>query len=310
MVRIPEMAQALCRVTPMVRAQPLGCFLKLESMQRTGSVKLRGAALKLARMSPLDRASGVITASAGNHGLAMACVGRGLGVSVRVVMPDSAPRCKREGISGFGGEIVRHGPSYDEAEKMGRRLAALRDALFVSQFDDPDIIEGNGGWLGREMLTQRPSLQRVVVPVGGGALLAGLATELVPDGIEVIGVQPHGQCAMSESLKQDRALTEYQGQRSVCEELEGGVGWRSFRTVKRYIQQIVLVNEQDIIDAVVYAYRQLGLVIEASAAVVLAAVLTGQAPIDENTALVISGGNIDSEVLDRWLQNPPRPDLD
>ena len=304
MLRIPEIASALCRKTPLLWAAPLGCYIKLESLQRTGSIKLRGAAVKLGRMSPMDRASGVITASAGNHGLALACVGQRLGVSVRVVMPETAPRCKREGISSFGAEIVRHGNSYDEAEKMGRRLAALRDALFVSSFDDSDVIDGNGAWLGRELIEQCPELTQVVVPIGGGGTAAGLAQELCPEGYKVVGASAVAQCAMSESCQTGRALTEYPGSRTICEELEGGVGWRSYRAVKRYVEHIHLCSEDDIMDAVVFAYHQLGLVIEPSAAVVIAAARAGSIELGRGTVLVISGGNIDSDVLNRWLAAP------
>jgi threonine dehydratase len=285
-------------------AAPLGCYLKLESMQRTGSVKLRGASVKLGRMSPMDRAAGVVTASAGNHGLALSCAGQRLGVAVRVVMPETAPRCKREGISSFGGEIVRHGQSYDDAEKMGRRLSALRDSLFVSAFDDSDVIDGNGAWLGREIWEQCPKLKRIVVPIGGGGIAAGVSSELCPEGIEVIGVSPAVHCAMAESCNLGRALTEYTGQRTVCEELEGGVGWRSYRAVKRYIEHIHLVSEAEIMDAVVFSYRKLGLILEPSAAVVVAAARGGKLVLDDATVLVIGGGNIDSDVLHRWLTTP------
>jgi threonine dehydratase len=110
---------------------------------------------------------------------------------------------------------------------------------------------------------------------------------------------------MAESCHLGRALTEYTGPRTVCEELEGGVGWRSYRTVKRYIEQIHLVSEEEIMDAVVYAYRKLGLIMEPSAAVVVAAVREKKVTIDDTSALVISGGNIDSDVLHRWLAAPP-----
>lgn len=285
----------------MVQTSTLGCYLKLESMQRTGSVMLRGAAVKLARLAAIDRASGVVTASPGNHGLGLACAGRAIGIPVRVVVPESAPRCKREGISGFGGELIRHGSSPTEAEKMGRRLAALRDAIYVSSSEDAEVLEGGGGWLAHEMMEQLPTLRRVVAPVGDGGLAAGLANELCAEGIEVIGVQPEIHSAMSESLKENRALTEFEGPRSVCEELEGGVGWRSFGVARRLVNQITLVPEADIVEGVAFAFQRLGLVIEASAAVVVAAVSTGRVTVDEHTALVITGGNIDGDFLQRCL---------
>jgi len=262
---------------------------------------LRGAAVKLARLAAIDRTAGVVTASPGNHGLGLACAGRTLGIPVRVVVPESAPRCKREGISGFGGELIRHGSGPVEAEKMGRRLAALRDAVYVSAAEDAEVIEGGGGWLAHELLEQMPGLKRVVVPIGDGGLAAGLANELCVEGIELVGVQPEIHCAMIESLKENRAITDYQGPRTVCEELEGGVGWRSFGVARRLIHQIVLVPEVDIIAGVAFAFQRLGLVIEASAAVAVAAVSTGRLAVDEHTALIISGGNIDGDFLQRCL---------
>lgn len=306
MVRIPEVVRRLCRITPLILAPPLGCYLKLESLQRTGSFKLRGAALKLARLPVLDRVAGVVAASAGNHGLGVACAARALSVSARVVVPETAPRMKREGISSFGAEVVRHGQTYDEAERLARQMVATGDAIFISPFDDTDVIEGNGAWLGRELLDQRPVLKRIVIPVGGGGLAAGMATELAPDGVEIIGVQPRANCAMFESLRTGRALVEYQGGQTFCEGLEGGVGWRTYRAVKQHIDRIELVDEAEVREAVIFAFRTLGLVVEPSAAVVLAAVRAGRIEVDAGTALVITGGNMDSELLDRWLEESDR----
>jgi threonine dehydratase len=301
MVRIPDVVRRLCRVTPLVFAPPLGCYLKLESLQRTGSFKIRGAALKLARLPMLDRVAGIITASAGNHGLGVACAAQAMGIPARVVVPDEAPRIKREGISSFGAEVVRHGACYDDAEKLARRIAADGEAIFISPFDDTDIIEGNGAWLAQEMLEQRQDLKQVVIPVGGGGLAAGLASDLAAEGIRIVGVQPRQNCAMAESLRLGKALVEYRGGKTVCEGLEGSVGFRTFRAVRQHVERIELVEEAAIKEAVVFAFRKLGLVIEASAAVVLAAARGGQIAVDEHTALVITGGNVDAEVLDGWL---------
>ncbi len=298
---IPEAARALCRVTPLLRTPTLGCRLKLESLQRTGSVQIRGAALKLSRLAAVDRTAGVVAASAGNQGLALACVGRKLGIPVRVVVPDSAARCKREGISSFGAELIRQGATTVEAEKAGRRVAALRDALFVSPCEDLDVIEGDGSWLGQELLQQGASLSQIVVPMGNGGLAAGLASAVCEEGVEVIGVQPELHSAMSASLACDRALTEFQGPRTLCEELEGGVGWRSFRAVKQYLRRLILVSETEIMDAVAFAFHRLGLIIEPSAAVVLAAVVSGRLSVSERTVLLIAGGNLDGDVLQRCL---------
>jgi threonine dehydratase len=137
--------------------------------------------------------------------------------------------------------------------------------------------------------------------MGSGGLAAGLAAAVCEAGIEVIGVQPQIHSAMSESLSGGRALTDYSGPRSICEELEGGVGWRSFRAVKQYVRQLILVPEDDILSAVAFAFQRLGLVIEPSAAVGLAAVCSGRLSVDAHTVLVITGGNLDGEVLQRCL---------
>ncbi|MCS6914864.1 MAG: pyridoxal-phosphate dependent enzyme [Myxococcales bacterium] len=301
MLRIPDVVRRLCRVTPLVFAPPLGCLLKLESLQRTGSFKLRGAALRLARLPLLDRAAGVIAASAGNHGLGLACAAQAMNIPVRVIVPEDAPRIKREGISSFGAEVVRYGASYDEAEQLARQMAQEEEAIFVSPFDDTDVIEGNGAWLAQEILQQRPGITQVVIPIGGGGLAAGMTAELVAEGVRVVGVQPRANCAMAESLRAGRALVDYRGGRTLCEGLAGSVSHRTFRAVRQHIDRIELVEEDQIRDAVVFAFRKLGLVVEASAAVVIAAVRSGQVTVDERTVLLISGGNVDADLLDSWL---------
>lgn len=323
MIAIPESARALCRTTPLIWSAPLGCYLKLESHQRTGSVMLRGAALKLGRMPAADRAGGVIAASTGNLGAALACVGQQLGVRVRVVMPavpGLAPRCKRELIAGFGGEIIRYGRDLVEAERYGRRLAAQKDALFISPSEDSDMIEGIGGWLGAEVREQLPGVRRILIPVGSGGTAAGLLAEVGGEGgVEVLGVSPGGHAAMADSLLQGRALTEFIGSPTACEELLSSVGWRSFRSAVRHALYIERVSEEEIVDAVVFAFRELGLVVEPSAAVVLAAVRAGRLPApppplvgagagESPTVLVITAGNLDGERLRGWLGDPVPPD--
>ncbi|MFO0573190.1 MAG: pyridoxal-phosphate dependent enzyme [Polyangia bacterium] len=329
MIAIPESARTLCRTTPLIWSAPLGCHLKLESHQRSGSVLLRGAALKLARMPAADRAGGVITASTGNLGAALACVGQQLGVRVRVIMPEpaaAAPRCKRELIAGYGGEIIRHGRDLVEAERFGRRLAAQKDALFISPSEDSDMIEGTGGWLGHEVREQLPGVRRIVTPVGSGGTAAGLLAELGEQGVEILGVSAAAHAAMADSLLQGRALTEYTGSATACEELTANVGWRSFRSAVHHALFIDRVSEEEAIDAVVFAYRELGLVIEPSAAVVLAAVRAGRLPglpgsalaasdrppeaAGHDVVLIISGGNLDAERLRTWLGEPELPPPD
>jgi threonine dehydratase len=201
-------------VTPLRPA--LGAHLKLESLQRTGSFKLRGAARKLERLSPAERARGVIAASAGNHGLGVACAAQALGLKATIVVPRTAAQVKREGIARYGAVLVVEGAGYDAADATARALAERQGGVFVSPYDDDDVIEGNGVWLGEEIVAQRPSVRCVVAPVGGGGLLSGLGRALSSRGVRVIGVGPRANCAMHASLALGRALTVFSGGDTLC----------------------------------------------------------------------------------------------
>ena len=289
---IPDEARALVRRTPLVFAPPLGCWLKLESLQATGSFKLRGAATKLAR---LPRGSRIVAASAGNHGMGVALAARALGHSVTVVVPESAARVKRAGIAALGAEVIVDGAEYDDAEAAAIELVPERDAFFVSPYDDEDIIDGNGRWLAQEIAAER-TFKRLLVPVGGGGLIGGLAQAL--PGVEVIGVQPRANCAMYESLAKQEAQTRYTGGATLCEGLAGAVSQRTYELARAHVARILLVDEEAVLDAIAFAYR-MGFVVEPSAAVVIAA---ARESADENTCAVVTGSNIDPETLDRALK--------
>jgi threonine dehydratase len=288
------------RVTPLVFAPPLKVWLKLESLQVTSSFKVRGAALKLSRLSPELRGRGVVTASAGNHGQGLALAAARLGVAATVVVPRLCPAIKRDAIAGYGAEVVVDGDGYDAAEARALALAAQRGVPYVSPFDDDDIIAGNGEWLGRELLEQHHGITHVIAPVGGGGLVSGLL-QVLSARAEVIGVQPRVNCAMHDSLAQGRALVRYHGGDTLCEGLEGATAERTFAIARAHRLAIMLVDEQEILEAVGFAYRRLGLVVEPSAAVGIAAVRAGRVPVDDGTVVVISGGNIEPALLDRAI---------
>jgi threonine dehydratase len=280
-----------------VRAAPLGCWLKLESLQATGSFKLRGAAVKLARLG----ATRVVAASAGNHGLGVALAARALDVAATVVVPETSARIKRAGIAALGAEVIVEGEEYDDAELFGRTLARERGDAFVSPFDDDDVIDGNGRWLGDELFQDRPTLKRVVVPIGGGGLIGGLAEVLAPRGVAVVGVQPRANCAMHESLAAGRAQAKYLGGATLCEGLAGAVSERTFTLARAHVKEIALVDDEEVLDAMAFAYRALGLVVEPSAAVGIAAMRAGRVPSGDDTVVVVTGSNVDPELLERAL---------
>ena len=300
---ISDEARQLVRITPLTFSPPLGCFLKLECLQRTGSFKLRGAALRLAELSPEMRARGVVVASAGNHGLGIAEAARAFAIPATVVVSRNSAEIKREGIRRRGAEVRVSTGDYAVAEREARLLAVERGALFVSPFDDDAVIRGNGDWLGEELLAQFPGVRRVIVPVGGGGLAGGIARHLGPRGIQVIGVQPSANCAMHESLRLGRALTEYDGGVTRAEGLEGPVAERTYQLCQTHLDSVVLVDEAELLAAVGWAWRMLGLALEPSAAVTVAAVRAGRVMAEDDTIVVLSGGNVDEALLDSALQS-------
>jgi threonine dehydratase len=305
---VADRIRKLLRVTPLVPAPALGrrtgadIWLKLESLQRTGSFKLRGAAARLAAMVQAGQTR-AIAASAGNHGLGMALAARTFGIDATVLVSSQTPEVKRAGIAALGARVEVAGASYDEAEAVARQRAAEDPGLvFVSPFDDDHVIAGNGGLLARETLAQLPDIDTVVAPVGGGGLIGGLGVEMVPRGIRLVGVQPEANCAMKRSLEDGRAYTRYEGGPTLAEGLEGAVSERTYAMAKDYCPDISLVSEVAIRRAIVYAYRTLGVVCEASAAVGLAALLEDELDVrGRRVVLVITGANIEATLLDQLL---------
>ena len=287
----------IARRTPLVPAPALGdgVWLKLESLQRTGSFKLRGACAALAQPGVTH----VVTASAGNHGLGTARAAQALGKRATVVVSRLTPPIKRDGIAALGAEVRVEGKNYDEAEAFAQALARELKAPFVSAFDDEAVIFGNGQTTGEEIRAGLPGIAQVIVPVGGAGLMAGL-TRALP-GVDYVGVQPEVNCAMHESLKLGRALTRYHGGETLCEGLEGATGGHTFEIVRAAGLRTVLVRERAIREAVVFAYRKLGLIVEASAGIGIAAIRDRVLVPKTPCAVVITGSNIEPELLDELL---------
>ena len=311
--QVADRVRKLTRVTPLVPAPALGrrtgadVWLKLENLQRTGSFKLRGAAARIAALA-LRAGAGeskprVIAASAGNHGLGVALAARAFGIDATVLVSAQTPEVKRAGIAALGARVEVGGATYDEAEAAARqRTTADPGLVFVSAFDDDHVIAGNGGLLAREILAQLPDVQAIVVPVGGGGLAGGIGVEVVPRGIKLLGASPEANCAMRRSLDEGRAYTTYDGGPTLAEGLEGAVSERTFAMARDYFPDIALVTELQIREAIVYAYRTLGIMCEASAAPAIAALLDDASAIrGRRTVIVISGGNIEPDLLDQLL---------
>jgi threonine dehydratase len=290
-------------------------WLALESLQVTGSFKVRGA---LVALDALARGPGrVVTASAGNHGAAVAYAARVLGVSATVCAPRTIPRAKRERIERLGAElVVARSDHYDDAEALGKELAVNLETAFLSAYDDPDVVLGNGASLGFEIAEAIGRVpERVCAPIGGGGLCSGLGWAMAadspsPGGRVVWGVQSEASCAAASSLATGVAVERLEtGGTTLAEGLEGGISASGFARVRAVLAGVLVVSERAIAAAMAFAYRDLGVVIEGSSATALAAVLSGlPAPARPagggDLALVLTGRNVDPERLEQVLREP------
>jgi threonine dehydratase len=297
-------------VTPLVPAPKLGpdVWLKLESEQRTGSFKLRGALAKLASLDDGARARPIVTASAGNHGLGVAEACMRVGFRARIYVSKRTPYVKRDGMTARGAEvIVTDALGYDETERIAREAAERDQATFVSAFDDPLVAAGNGTTVGLEILDALSDIDAIVAPVGGGGLMAGLAAARARtgrDSVRLIGVQSEACPAMKRSIDEGRAILALSAEgETLAEGLEGGVTESTFASVRDAVERIDLVSERDIADAMRFAKTVLGRTVEGSAATVIAwarAHAEALAP-RSATVLIVTGRNVDAAVLERVL---------
>jgi threonine dehydratase len=275
-------------------------LLKPECLQRTGSFKIRGAYNKMARLSPTERAAGVITFSSGNHAQAVAAAGRLLGISVRVVMPEDAVPAKLAATRAQHAAVILHGKDSLSRERLARQLAAERSWAIVPPYDDGEVIAGQGT-IGLEILAEAPDADVVVIPVGGGGLIAGVATavkHLRPE-TRIIGVEPEGAADARDSLHEGH-IVELPSIVTIADGLRHSrVGQLTFDIIRELVDDIVTVEEQQIVSAVRTLIRDRHLVVEPSGAVGVAAVLAGKVRQGTRTVAVVSGGNIDTALLKR-----------
>ena len=272
-------------------------FLKFENLQFTASFKERGACNKLAQLSADERARGVIAMSAGNHAQGVAYHAQRLGIRAVIVMPRFTPGVKIERTRGFGAEIVLHGDTLDEARAHALTLAEQQHLVFVHPYDDPDIVAGQGT-VALEMLADVPELDTLVVAIGGGGLIAGMATaaKALKPGIEVIGVQTLRFPGMFNAIKGTHLP---QGSSSIAEGIAVGTpGVLPQTIIKRLVDDIVLVDEGDIEQAIVMLLEVEKTLVEGAGAAGLAALLKYPERFQgKKVGLVLCGGNIDPLLL-------------
>ena len=280
-------------------------YLKAENLQRSGAYKIRGATNKLAHLTPEERARGVIAASAGNHAQGVALAAAALDVRCTIVMPVGAPLAKVTATQGYGAEVVLYGDTYNDAYEHARTLQQERGMTYIHAFDDPDIIAGQGT-LGLEMLADLPDVEAVVVGIGGGGLISGIATAvkaLKPD-VHIVGVQPSGAASMRAALDAGHLVT-LPGISTIADGIATRrAGELTFQIVRELVDDVVTVDDEEIIHTVLLLLERCKLLVEGAGAAGLASLLTGKVELcGKRTIVLLSGGNIDMNMVGRFIQH-------
>jgi threonine dehydratase len=279
-------------------------YLKLENLQMTGSFKERGALNRIATLTSEQTARGVVAASAGNHAQGVAYHATKRGIRALIVMPLATPLVKVTATRGFGAEVVLHGANYDEACIEATRLCEAEGMTFIHPFDDSVVMAGQGT-IGLELLEQVPQLEAVVVPIGGGGLVGGIACaikESRPD-IRVVGVQTSRLPSMSVAMEQRHPVTL-----EPSTTIADGIAVRragdvTFPVVDKYVDEIVTVDEDEIASAILVLLEREKTLAEGAGATALAALLQGKTSLQgRHTAVLVSGGNIDVTLLSRIIE--------
>jgi len=280
------------------------CFVKLENLQMTGSFKERGAANLLLQLDARERRRGVVTASAGNHGLAVAFHAARLGTPAVIVMPEWAPLIKVTSARHHGAEVILEGANFDEAYARARELETARGLVFVHPFDDERVIAGQGT-LGLELLEQRPDLDAVLVPIGGGGLAAGVAQAIKarrPE-VRVIGVQADALPAMLRSLEQGHRVTLPPAPTIADGIAVRRAGELTLELVRKHVDEVVTVSEEELANAILLLLEIEKTVVEGAGAAPLAALVNRALGLaGQRVVLALSGGNIDVTMLSRIIE--------
>jgi threonine dehydratase len=279
-------------------------YFKLENLQMTGSFKERGALNKILSLEPAERQRGVITASAGNHAQGVAYHASRQGIRARIVMPLTTPLIKVSSTRGYGAEVILHGAGYDEAHEEAQRICAAEGSTFVHPFDDDAVIAGQGT-VGLELIEQNPYLEAVVVPVGGGGLIGGIACALKETNprIRVVGVEAARIPSMKAALAEGHPVLLPSATTIADGIAVRRVGERTLPLVSRYVDEIVTIDEEEIANAILLLVEREKTVAEGAGAAAVAAMLQHRTSLKgKKAAVVVGGGNIDVNFLSRIIE--------
>jgi len=278
-------------------------YLKLENFQRTGSFKIRGAYNKILKLSEKEKKAGVITASAGNHGQAVALGAKLFGIRSTVVVPEGAPIVKIEAIKNYNpnGRVIEYGHTYDEAYQRALEIERQENSTFIPAFNDIDVIEGQAT-IGFEILEQLPDVDYIFCPIGGGGLISGISSYIKQKNknIKIIGVQSENAPSMHESFNTEE-LTILELKDTICDGIAvKKPGDKTYEMIKKYVDKIVLVSDEEVANAILLLLERAKLFVEGAGAAGLAAVIHKKINIENKKIIaVISGGNLTPNLLNR-----------
>jgi len=306
-----ETIRNLVRRTPLVHSQFLSNFcdgevyLKLENLQTTNSFKIRGALNKMLHLSTDEMKRGIVTASAGNHAQAVAIGAEKLNLSARIVIPRNTPKIKIDKIRKHNVELILHGDIYDEAEQKAIDLAKEDGLTYISPYNDRLVIAGQGT-IGLEVHEDLPTVDTVIVPVGGGGLISGIgvAVKSIEPSVQIIGVQSEASPVMYESLKADK-IVDVEMRESIADGLFGGIekGSVTFEIVQEYVDDLLLVKEETIRKAIFLLWDKEKQVVEGAGAAAIAPIIESKGLfMGKEIVAVISGGNIEDKLFEYVLR--------
>lgn len=313
-----EVREAYERISPYIRKTPLEesfylgdeerkYYFKLESFQRAKSFKIRGALNKMMTLTEEEREKGVATISSGNHGSSVSYAASLLGIAnAKVIVPETTPQSKVDKVKYFGADVMLMGKNYDEAHALGMKYIEENGMTYIDAYYDDPKIYGGQGTIAIEILEQNPDIDTIVVPIGGGGLITGIsvAAKAIKPSIRIVGVQTEACPAMIKAYEDGIFYEEYPCEESLCDSLIGGIGALSYAMAKDYVDDFIAVSEETIAKAVSFMARDEKYIVEAGSCTTVAAVMDFREKIGgKNIALVLSGGNIDGDVLHRLMAN-------
>ncbi len=305
-----EVLKGVALKTPLMKSEYLSrltgkeVYLKMENLQATGSFKIRGAYNKIRSLLPDVRAKGVVAASTGNHAQGVAYASKLLGVKATIVMPETAPPYKILSTKAYGAEVVLHGRVYDDAYRKAVEISMSSGAYFIHPYDDPLVIAGQGT-IGLEIAEDLPDIDAVIVPVGGGGLLSGIAIALknvIGSDVKVYGVEPEGAPKLKKALEAGRPV-HIEPEASLADGvITKGIGRLTFTILKEVVNKAFLVSEDDIARSMYLLLEHSKLLVEGAGALPVAALLTHREEIEgKRVVAVLSGGNADLTTLYRVI---------